>query len=124
MNDPTSTVEYPLGPPLEFLERVWALNHFLERVSARMDRVLGVPFTDSTRRPVRSSSTRTTASAPSGAAASTAPVAFSSWRSCATNGDSWSLVDTYTVFTSDGSSIAPRSWKPQPAAAARTSRTA
>ena len=42
MNDPTSTVEYPLGPPLEFLERVWALNHFLERVSARMDRVLGV----------------------------------------------------------------------------------
>lgn len=34
--------EYPLGPALDFIRRVSALNHALERVSSQMDRTLGV----------------------------------------------------------------------------------
>jgi DNA-binding MarR family transcriptional regulator len=33
---------YPLGSALAFLGRLWRLNHALERLSARMDRSLGV----------------------------------------------------------------------------------
>lgn len=38
--DPASS--YPLDPALEFLQRLWALNHMLEKVSGNMDRRLGV----------------------------------------------------------------------------------
>jgi DNA-binding MarR family transcriptional regulator len=31
-----------LGEPLDFLQRLWELNHALERVSAEMERTLGV----------------------------------------------------------------------------------
>jgi DNA-binding MarR family transcriptional regulator len=31
-----------LGEPLDFLQRLWELNHALERVSAQMERTLGV----------------------------------------------------------------------------------
>lgn len=33
---------YPLGPALEFLQRLWQLNHALETLSGNMDRRLGV----------------------------------------------------------------------------------
>ena len=36
------TVDYPLGPELDFLRRLWRLSHALERVSSRMKRRLGV----------------------------------------------------------------------------------
>ena len=36
------TASYPLGPALEFIRKVSALNHALERVSSHMDRTLGV----------------------------------------------------------------------------------
>lgn len=38
-NEPTS---YPLGPALDFLQRLWQLNHALERLSSRMEKRLGV----------------------------------------------------------------------------------
>lgn len=38
--DPSSA--YPLGPALDFLKRLWQLNHALERVSSRMEKRLGV----------------------------------------------------------------------------------
>jgi DNA-binding MarR family transcriptional regulator len=34
--------EYPLGPALDFLRRLWRLNHALEKLSSRMDRRFGV----------------------------------------------------------------------------------
>lgn len=34
--------DYPLGPELDFLRRIWQLNHALERLSSRMDQRLGV----------------------------------------------------------------------------------
>lgn len=34
--------EYPLGPPLDFLQRVWQLNHALEKLSSHMERTIGV----------------------------------------------------------------------------------
>jgi MarR family transcriptional regulator, organic hydroperoxide resistance regulator len=34
--------EYPLGAALDFLRRLWRLNHALERLSSRMDQRLGV----------------------------------------------------------------------------------
>lgn len=34
--------EYPLGPELEFLQQLWAQNHALEKLSARMESTLGV----------------------------------------------------------------------------------
>ena len=34
--------DYPLGAALDFLRRLWRLNHALERLSSRMDRRLGV----------------------------------------------------------------------------------
>lgn len=33
---------YPLGPALDFLQRLWQLNHALERVSSRMEKCLGI----------------------------------------------------------------------------------
>lgn len=33
---------YPLGPALDFLRRLWRLNHALEMLSSRMDQRLGV----------------------------------------------------------------------------------
>src|SRR5687768_13673518 len=33
---------YPLGPALDFLEHLWALNHVLEKVSGQMVTRLGV----------------------------------------------------------------------------------
>lgn len=37
-----STASYPLGPALDFLQRLWQLNHALEKVSSRMEKRLGV----------------------------------------------------------------------------------
>ncbi len=34
--------KYPLGPALEFLEQLWALNHALEKLSGQMARKMGV----------------------------------------------------------------------------------
>jgi DNA-binding MarR family transcriptional regulator len=34
--------DYPLGPALDFLRRLWRLNHALETLSSRMDQRLGV----------------------------------------------------------------------------------
>lgn len=34
--------EYPLGPALDFLRRLWELNHALERLSGSMERRLGI----------------------------------------------------------------------------------
>jgi len=36
------TDQFPLGPPLDFLQRLWRLNHALERLSARMEKRFGV----------------------------------------------------------------------------------
>lgn len=38
----TDDVELSLGPTLDFLRRVWALNHAIERVSAHMAATLGI----------------------------------------------------------------------------------
>jgi DNA-binding MarR family transcriptional regulator len=38
----TNTSSYPLDPALEFLQRLWRLNHALERLSSSMDKRLGV----------------------------------------------------------------------------------
>ena len=37
-----SGTSYPLGPALDFLQRLWQLNHALEKVSSRMEKQLGV----------------------------------------------------------------------------------
>lgn len=37
-----SIASYPLGPALDFLQRLWQLNHTLEKVSCRMEKRLGV----------------------------------------------------------------------------------
>jgi DNA-binding MarR family transcriptional regulator len=37
-----STASYPLGTALDFLQRLWQLNHALEKVSSRMEKRLGV----------------------------------------------------------------------------------
>ena len=34
--------EFPLGSALDFLQRVWRLNHAIERLSGRMERKFGV----------------------------------------------------------------------------------
>jgi DNA-binding MarR family transcriptional regulator len=34
--------QYPLGPALDFLQRIWQLNHALEQLSSRMEKRLGV----------------------------------------------------------------------------------
>lgn len=39
---PRRQAELPLGPALMLLQRLWRLNHALERVSTRMERSLGV----------------------------------------------------------------------------------
>lgn len=42
MSKQFQSAEYTLGPALEFLQRLWALNHSLEKLSAKMVRRLGV----------------------------------------------------------------------------------
>ncbi len=42
MSRPQGPEEFPLGQPLEFLRRLWRLNHALERLSGRMAKELGV----------------------------------------------------------------------------------
>lgn len=37
-----SGANYPLGPALDFLRRLWQLNHALEKVSSRVEKTLGV----------------------------------------------------------------------------------
>ena len=37
-----NTDEFPLGPALDFLQRLWRLNHALERLSGRMEKKFGV----------------------------------------------------------------------------------
>lgn len=37
-----TTVEYPLEPALDFLRQLWRLDHALARLSARMEKTLGV----------------------------------------------------------------------------------
>lgn len=34
--------ELPLNPALSFLQRIWELNHALQRLSSRMERTLGI----------------------------------------------------------------------------------
>ncbi len=34
--------DFPLGPPLDFLQHLWELNHALEKRSASMERTMGV----------------------------------------------------------------------------------
>jgi len=41
-NQADSTVSYPLGPALDFLQRLWQLNHAMEKLSSRMEKRLGV----------------------------------------------------------------------------------
>ena len=41
MTRPRET-SYPLGRELEFLERIWRINHAMQRVSSRMARELGL----------------------------------------------------------------------------------
>jgi MarR family transcriptional regulator, organic hydroperoxide resistance regulator len=40
--DPVNRSDDALGPALEFLERVWHVNHAMQRVSTRMERELGI----------------------------------------------------------------------------------
>lgn len=35
-------VDYPLGPALEFMQRIWRLNHTLESLSSRMQKHFGI----------------------------------------------------------------------------------
>ncbi|MFO0726009.1 MAG: MarR family transcriptional regulator [Myxococcota bacterium] len=42
MTKTTPTAEYPLGPALDFLRRLWELNHAMERLSGSMERRIGV----------------------------------------------------------------------------------
>jgi MarR family transcriptional regulator, organic hydroperoxide resistance regulator len=42
MTDESARSDYPFGPPLEFLRRIWRLNHALERTSHRMLGQLGL----------------------------------------------------------------------------------
>jgi len=37
-----SDADYPLGPALDFLQRLWQLNHTLETLSSRMEKRLGI----------------------------------------------------------------------------------
>ena len=36
-----ASASYPLGPALDFLQRLWNLNHVLEKISRRMEKRLG-----------------------------------------------------------------------------------
>jgi MarR family transcriptional regulator, organic hydroperoxide resistance regulator len=38
----TASVEYPMGPALEFMQRIWRLNHALESLSSRMQKHFGI----------------------------------------------------------------------------------
>lgn len=39
---PTSAPEFPLSPALDFLQRLWQLNHALEKLSSQMEKRIGV----------------------------------------------------------------------------------
>lgn len=38
----TGIADYPLGPALDFLQRLWHVNHALEQLSSRMEKRLGL----------------------------------------------------------------------------------
>lgn len=40
--DPHADPEFPLGPALDFLQRLWQLNHALEKLSSQMEKRIGV----------------------------------------------------------------------------------
>lgn len=42
MTHPPGANEFPLGSALDFLQRLWRLNHALERLSGRMEKRFGV----------------------------------------------------------------------------------
>jgi DNA-binding MarR family transcriptional regulator len=42
MTEPPDKSELALGPALDFLRRLWRLNHALERISLQMEKTLGV----------------------------------------------------------------------------------
>jgi MarR family transcriptional regulator, organic hydroperoxide resistance regulator len=43
MTQPTaSSPDFPLSPALDFLQRLWQLNHALEKLSSRMEKRIGV----------------------------------------------------------------------------------
>lgn len=42
MKRPSEPDAFPLGPALDFLRRMWRLDHALERLSSRMERRLGI----------------------------------------------------------------------------------
>lgn len=42
VNDDDVRGSYPLGPALDFMQRIWQLNHALERLSSRMLKQLGI----------------------------------------------------------------------------------
>jgi MarR family transcriptional regulator, organic hydroperoxide resistance regulator len=39
---PTSAPDFPLSPALDFLQRLWQLNHALEKLSSQMEKRIGV----------------------------------------------------------------------------------
>jgi DNA-binding MarR family transcriptional regulator len=41
-NQNDARASYPLGPALDFLQRLWQLNRALEKVSSHMERTMGV----------------------------------------------------------------------------------
>lgn len=42
VNAAKTDTDYPLGPALDFLQRLWRLNHALEKMSSRMEKRIGV----------------------------------------------------------------------------------
>jgi hypothetical protein len=42
MNDAPVSLDFPLEPALAFMQKVWHLNHALERLSSAMEKELGV----------------------------------------------------------------------------------
>lgn len=40
--EPHADPEFPLGPALDFLQRLWQLNHALEKLSSQMERRIGI----------------------------------------------------------------------------------
>jgi len=42
IDDVDDATAYPLGPALDFLQRLWQLSHALEQLSSRMEKSLGV----------------------------------------------------------------------------------
>jgi DNA-binding MarR family transcriptional regulator len=38
----SANTDYPLGPALDFLQRLWQMNHELEKLSSRMEKRIGL----------------------------------------------------------------------------------